>query len=214
MPGLFDPGKDWTYLQERTFALIGPAATREALDRLGEAGMREALLRSRDLLATPSTGCPRSSCSPIRWACSRSSASTSPRDRRTRGARRESAGYVSADGRSRLVIATPAGPPFDNAFCRRLFERLDGDRDGSPQRGGRREARSASGAEYSLRRRSPDRGRDRGDHETGGHAQQRDVGRRRFCSCCSLVFRSAWLFVVAAIPMSVAIARLPSPSTA
>ena len=33
-------------------------------------------------------------------------------------------GYVSRDGRSRLVIAKPVRPPFDTDFCKRLFSRL------------------------------------------------------------------------------------------
>ena len=34
-------------------------------------------------------------------------------------------GYVSADGRQRLVIARPARPPYDTEFSRGLFERLE-----------------------------------------------------------------------------------------
>src|SRR2546430_12358481 len=33
-------------------------------------------------------------------------------------------GYVSADGRSRLVIVKPKGAPFDTDFCKELFRRL------------------------------------------------------------------------------------------
>jgi len=33
-------------------------------------------------------------------------------------------GYVSADGRSRMILAQPKGAPFDTAFCAGLFQRL------------------------------------------------------------------------------------------
>jgi predicted exporter len=121
--GLFEPDKDWTYLQDRTFVLIGPSATREALDRFSEQGLRAALIQSRDLLGTPSQEIRQFVQSdPLgllalvrdRFAGDRLS-SVIQASRR---------GYLSADGRSRLVIATPAGPPFDTAFCRRLFARL------------------------------------------------------------------------------------------
>ena len=35
-------------------------------------------------------------------------------------------GYVSKDGRSRLIIAKPRGAPFDIDFCKALFQRLAG----------------------------------------------------------------------------------------
>ena len=34
-------------------------------------------------------------------------------------------GYVTADGRRRLVIARPAKPPYDTAFSHALFDRLE-----------------------------------------------------------------------------------------
>ena len=35
-------------------------------------------------------------------------------------------GYVSPDGRNRLLIVKPRRPPFDVDFCRALLNRLDG----------------------------------------------------------------------------------------
>jgi uncharacterized protein len=201
--GMFEPGKDWTYLQDRTFALIGPAATREALERFSEQGLRDALVRSRDLLATPSPDIRRIVQSdPLgllmlvrdRFAGDRSLSAISPSQQ----------GYLSADGRSRLVIASPAGRPFDTAFCRRLFDRLA-------------QIESETRAQVATRKSPPDGAQLRIDY-AGGHriAVETEAIMRReamFNSVTSvsailllllLVFRSAWLFLVGAIPMFVA----------
>jgi len=201
--GLFEPDKDWTYLQDRTFALIGPSATREALDRFSEQGLRDALVKARDLLGTPSPDIRQFVQSdPLgllalvrdRFAGDRSFSAIEASRR----------GYLSADGRSRLVIATPAGPPFDTAFCRRLFDRLaqiesetriamatnNGRRDGLPVR-----------IEYA------------GGHRIAVETESIMMREATLNSVTSVsailllllvVFRSAWLFLVGAIPMFVA----------
>lgn len=201
--GLFDPGKDWSYLYERLFVLIGPAATKDALDRLAEPGLREALLRSRDLLATPSPEVRRVvQDDPLglfglvrdHFASDRAFVSLDTRRR----------GYVSADGRSRLVIATPSGQPFDSEFCRRLFAGL-------------------AGVELEVRRATNQDANAAGVTPptiayAGGHriAFETEAIIRREASINSLVsvagilllllvvFRSPWLFLVGAIPMTVA----------
>ena len=173
--GLFEPDKDWTYLQDRTFALIGPAATREALDRFSEPGLRDALVKARDLLGTPSPEIRQFVQSdPLgllalvrdRFAGDRSFSAIEASRR----------GYLSADGRSRLVIATPAGPPFDSGVLSASVRSSGTDRSGNPCRGGReqRPSRRAAGA-HRVRRRPSNRGRDRVDHEARGDAQQRDL---------------------------------------
>ena len=52
--GAFDPAKDWRFVQERTFALLGPDETRAVVSQLNDAGIRTSLERSRELLTTPS----------------------------------------------------------------------------------------------------------------------------------------------------------------
>jgi predicted RND superfamily exporter protein len=200
--GMFDAGKDWTYLQEREFVLIGPAKTESALALFEPAGMRAALERSRDLLSTPSPAV-------------RDLIQTDPlglltlfrrhfaSDATFRSLDMTSQGYVSADGRSRLVIATPTGAPYDSAFNHRLFAAL-------------------AGVETAVRSPGPvggpDAARDLRIEYAGGHriALETEAIIRReslFNGVTSLlailifllvVFRSAWLFFVGAIPMTVA----------
>jgi predicted RND superfamily exporter protein len=195
--------KDWSYLQERLFVLIGPAATQQALARLTETGMRDALSRSRDLLATPSPEVrqlvqndPLGLLGFVRnhFASDRTFASLDIRRR----------GYVSADGRSRLVMATPAGPPFDNAFCRRLFGKLE-EIERDVQRETAREAIAADVPRPSI-------------EYAGGHriALETEAIIKREATVNSvvsvvailvmllIVFRSPWLFLVGAIPMAAA----------
>ncbi len=200
---VFDPGKDWSYLQERTFALIGPSAARAALGRLDEAGMREALLRSRELLATPSPAVrqlvqsdPLGLFSLVRDHFAGGGALTSIDVSRR--------GYFSSDGRSRLVLATPTGPPFDSEFSHRLFERLAGIE--ADARGEIAAAAGASGPPvldiaYA------------GGHRIAVETEaiiKREATLNGVTSVAAillllwLVFRSPWLFFVGAIPMAVA----------
>lgn len=199
--GVFDDSKDWTYVQDRTFALIGPEAARGAIGRFSDAGMRDALRRSRELLATPSPEVrqlvqadPLGLLSLVREHFARD---------RVMARMDASRGYTSADGRSRLVIATPSQPPFDSAFCRRLFDRL-----ADIETEARHEAAAgAVPAAPALR-----------IAYAGGHriAFETETIIRREATLNSVtslaailtlllaVFRSPWLFVVGAIPMSVA----------
>jgi uncharacterized protein len=120
---LFDDVKDWSYLFERELLLLGRPAAEVALSRLTPAGMTAALSRSRELLAVSSPEVKAYvqqdplGLLPLlrdRLSGNRSLVSFDPSQR----------GYVSGDGRSRLVIATPVRPPFDTEFCKRLFARL------------------------------------------------------------------------------------------
>jgi len=199
--GMFDPGRDWTYVQSRTFALIGPPATRAALARFEEQGMRAALLQSRELLATPSPEIralvqsdPLGLLSLVRehFATSRAFANIDV----GRG------GYLSADGRSRLVMATPASPPFDGPFCRRLFAKLS-----EIEAAARQEAVSGGGDAASVRIEYA------GGHRIAFETEAIIKEEALFNSVTSIagillllliVFRSPWLFFVGAIPMSLA----------
>lgn len=120
---LFDAVKDWDYLFDRELLLLGDGGAPAALERLAPAGMTGELARSRGLLAMASPGV-------------KAYVQQDPlgllrllRDRMARGQGLVSfdptqKGYVSKDGRSRLVTARPVKPPFDGEFCKRLFVRL------------------------------------------------------------------------------------------
>ncbi len=120
---LFDDLKDWNYLFDRALLLLGKNEAEAALARLTPSGMAAQLAQSRSLLAISSPQV-------------KAYVQQDPlgllallRDKLGRGqtlvefdpARR---GYVSRDGRSRLVLAKPVRPPFDTDFCKRLFARL------------------------------------------------------------------------------------------
>jgi predicted RND superfamily exporter protein len=120
---LFDDVKDWNYLFERELLLLGRPAAATALSRLSPNAMADALSRSRDLLAMSSPE--------VKAYVQQDPLGLLPllRDRLAGGRGLVSfdptqKGYVSGDGRSRLVIAKPVRPPFDAAFCKRLFARL------------------------------------------------------------------------------------------
>jgi predicted exporter len=120
---LFDDVKDWNYLFDRELLLLGTDAARVALARFAPPAMAGELAKTRGLLAMSSpevkayvqkdplglVGLLRD-----RLGRGRSLIESDPTQK----------GYVSRDGRSRLVMAKPVRPPFDIAFCKRLFARL------------------------------------------------------------------------------------------
>jgi predicted RND superfamily exporter protein len=120
---LFDDLKDWNYLFDRALLLLGRDQSQAALARFTAPAVAAELAQSRSLLAVSS---PEVKAyvqqDPIgllgllrdRLGRGRSLVEFDPTQR----------GYVSRDGRSRLVIAKPVRPPFDTAFCTQLFARL------------------------------------------------------------------------------------------
>ena len=120
---LFDDVKDWSYLFDRELLLLGPEQARAALRRFAPPEMAGELARSRSLLAMSSPEV-------------KAYVQQDPlgllgmlRDRLGRGRPLvdfdpTQKGYVSRDGRSRLVMAKPVRPPFDTDFCKQLFVRL------------------------------------------------------------------------------------------
>ena len=115
-------------------------------------------------------------------------------------------GYVTKDGRKRLVIAQPARPPYDAEFSRALFARLDAIR--APDR---------------RRPRRPEPGDERPPplevEFAGGHRialETESVVRRESISntvgslalilpLLFLVFRSAWLVGVGSLPSAISL---------
>src|SRR5207244_13629937 len=121
---MFEEGKDWTYLYDRELYLLGPAGAPEALARLKPPALDRELAHARDLLQTPSSDVktfvqqdPLGLLTLLRnrFARQKGFVAFDPTQE----------GYVSPDGRSRLVIVKPAGAPFDTDFCKALFRRLD-----------------------------------------------------------------------------------------
>ena len=120
---LFDADRDWDYLVDRILLLLGPDGARAALEKFEPEGMETALARSREALAIPSAtmrdlvqrdplGLVLSLRS--RFAGNKGFSQFDP----------SAEGYVSSDGRSRMVIAKPTGPAFDADFCAVLLAEL------------------------------------------------------------------------------------------
>jgi predicted RND superfamily exporter protein len=116
--------RDWAWLGNHQLLLLRGQALRTALGRLQPDGMAHALESSRQLLAVPSDDVQRLvSQDPLDWfgllrqqlGGARAGVSLGLTD----------SGYVTPDGRRRLVIVKPRHPPFDTAFSRRLIDRLN-----------------------------------------------------------------------------------------
>ena len=121
--GLADPARDLRWLAERQLLFLSDAPLTAALERLGGATAAEALAARRELLAFPS---------PETEALVRQDplglldllrAEIGP-GLSGLGATGGSAGYVTPDSRSRLIVARPVRPPYDTEFSRALMARL------------------------------------------------------------------------------------------
>ena len=199
---LFDPGKDWSYVFDHVFMLLGPEVTAGALGRLSADDMRDELSRARERLRLPSPAVkelvrqdPFNYLGLLRQRLSEANAFV----------RIDPAaeGYVSRDGRARLVIATPIHPPFDLAFSRRVKAVFDRTTD-------------AVRAEAVQNQDLGDAAAVRVRYAGGYHLAletERLMRREAFFNLLGslagilvllvLVFRSAWLFVAGALPMTV-----------
>ena len=121
---LFEPGKDWAYLSDRELYLLGEDGAKEALSRFRAPRVNEEVLHARELLSMPSEQ--------IKAMVRQDPLGLLTMLRDRMGAEKGVAafdpgqeGYVSRDGRSRLVIVKPKGQPFDNDFCKKLFASLN-----------------------------------------------------------------------------------------
>jgi uncharacterized protein len=120
---LFEPGKDWSYLADRELYLLGTDGATAALARFRSPRLDQEIAHARGLLSTPSAQ--------IKQLVQQDPLGllTMLRDRMGREKGFVSFdptqdGYVSQNGRSRLVMVKPNGQPFDSDFCRALFQRL------------------------------------------------------------------------------------------
>ena len=120
--GIIDSTQDFTWLADRELLLLRGERLDTALDRLTPAGLSAALASRRELLALPS--------SQIADVLRQDPAGLSELINEALGSTARgltaslSRGYVSEDGRSRLVIARPISPPYDTAFSHALDLRL------------------------------------------------------------------------------------------
>jgi predicted exporter len=121
--GTAGPDRDWQWLGDHQLLLLRGEALDRALRRLHPTEMDAALEASRQLLAVPSEAVQRMvRQDPLDWfgllrqqlGGARAGISLGVTD----------AGYVSKDGRRRLLIVRPRRPPYDTAFSRSLLERL------------------------------------------------------------------------------------------
>jgi predicted RND superfamily exporter protein len=120
---LFEPGKDWGYLYDHELLLLGADHAERALKKFEPAEMVKALTETRELLSVPSSDVkayvqqdPLGLLALLRDRFSR--------EQGIGGGSFGENGYISADGRGRLVLARPARPPFDTDFSRALLSRL------------------------------------------------------------------------------------------
>jgi len=120
--GRLDGSRDWGWLADRQLLLLSDDQLSEALARLSPEGMGPALAATRELLTIPSpeiTALVREDPFRLRELLQERLG--------TQSALRVGAsaqGYISGDGRRRLVIARPAQPPFNTTFSHALLDRL------------------------------------------------------------------------------------------
>lgn len=121
--GLFGGERDWRYIGDRELLLLAPDRLQQALGRFTPQAMPGELAKTRELLSVPSPEITQMVQQDplglffllrdqLEGASGGANLDTS------RG------GYVTKDGRSRLVMARPVRPPFDTKFSRQLFDQL------------------------------------------------------------------------------------------
>jgi predicted RND superfamily exporter protein len=122
---LAGPARDLEWLAGRQLLLLPDAARSEALKRLTPDGLTRAVADSRSLLSLPSPE--------LKELVRQDPIGLFTLLRDSLGGQQAglnlgpaSEGYVTPDGRQRLVIARPRRPPFDTTFSHALADRLQG----------------------------------------------------------------------------------------
>ena len=120
--GVVDRSRDLGWLADRLLLLLDAGARDEALRRLEPAALTQAVGHSRELLTVPSAEVAEL----VRQDPAGLLSLLKPAGGMETGlsGAAASSGYVTADGRSRIVIARPRRPPFDSEFSRALDQRL------------------------------------------------------------------------------------------
>ncbi|HEX5788010.1 MAG TPA: MMPL family transporter, partial [Woeseiaceae bacterium] len=205
--GVPDETRDWAWLAERQLLLLRNARLDAAIARLRPGGMHDALIESRALLAVPSREVadlvrqdPLGLLALVRGELGQAQAGVNL------GGGPD--GYSTPDGTRRLVIARPTRPPYDTAFSNALFARLEQLRtslahDGRQEEEGLDEPLPPMKVEFA------------GGHRIAIETEQ--IVRRESVTNTAgslalilpllfLVFRSAWLVAVGAIPSALSLA--------
>ena len=203
--GLVDGSRDLTWFADRRLLLAG-GRIEEALGRFQGEPLRAALRSSRALLSVPSADVtnmvrydPLGLFALLRDELGGTQAGVN--------LGMIEGGYVSKDGRSRLLIAKPAAPPFDAAFSRRLMSALDALRGEMTAEAGGRALRDRDATADDER--PPLQVQFAGGHRIAVETEsviRRESILNTFGSLALilpllfLVFRSTWLVAVGAIP--------------
>jgi predicted RND superfamily exporter protein len=203
--GLVDGSRDLTWFADRRLLLAG-GRIEEALGRFEGEPLRAALRSSRALLAVPSADVtnmvrydPLGLFALLRDELGGTQAGVNLGI--------IEGGYLSKDGRSRLLIAKPAEPPFDAAFSRRLMSALDALRGEMTAEAGGRAPRDRDATADDER--PPLQVQFAGGHRIAVETEsviRRESILNTFGSLALilpllfLVFRSTWLVAVGAIP--------------
>lgn len=207
--GVLDRSRDVSWLGDRQLLLLGGTSLDAALARFQSPGMGAAIASSRQLLAAGSGQAdaivqqdPLGLFLLMRDQLGAGQAGLSMGED----------GYVTAGGRSRLVIARPARPPYDAAFSRALFNRL---------RELERTVRAGPAAQAAGRDSNEDEPRAAMQVEfVGGYAialETEAVVRREsimnsvgslalIVPLLFVIFRSTWLAALGAVPSAVSLA--------
>jgi predicted exporter len=121
--GRVDLSRDLGWLADRQLLLLDDDRLERAIGRLTGNGTADALASRRDLLTLPSPEIadvvrhdPLGILDLLREQLGEAARGMT---------RRSDGGYLSPDGRRRLVIARPSRPPYDTEFSRSLMARLD-----------------------------------------------------------------------------------------
>jgi uncharacterized protein len=119
-----DRGRDWRYLSDNVLPIALPGNP-ALLDRFDRAPLAAQLASTRELLSLPSAEmADLVRADPLGLLLSlRERLAGAASGMKIDAA---SGAYVTADGRSRLLLVRPGRPPFDTDFGRALFTRLDG----------------------------------------------------------------------------------------
>jgi predicted RND superfamily exporter protein len=209
--GLFDAGRDWAYVGDRELLLLSPERLGDALDRFDPARMPAHVQGTRELLSLPSPEItqmvrqdPLGLFQLLRDQMQGAAAAFSIDPSRH--------GYVTKDGRSRLVLAKPTRPPFDTDFSKQLFARLDSfSRD--IEAGKASASASASGQDGGDEKLPPLKVQFAGAHRISLETEREVRAETIWNSVGSLTvilpllylaFRSWWLVAVGALPSAIA----------
>ena len=213
--GVADRSRDFGWLAGRQLLLLQEDKLDEALRRLEPAGLTRAVAGSRELLTVPSSEVAEL----VRQDPAGLLTLVLPTFGGTdTGLGGDSAlsGYVTADGRSRVVIARPRRPPFDSAFSRALDDRL--------RRVASAVRTATAAAEDPDEPRPPMRVEFAGGHrialETEALVRRESIvntvgSLAVILPLLFVVFRSIWLVLVGAVPATISLdprpgrARLP-----